>query len=49
VVHGIAAALVAVLVAPLVMGTPGWSAFAVAPVLIGLVVYLGLRQGRRAT
>jgi len=46
---GVAAALVAVLVAPLVAGAPFWSAFAVAPVLLGLVVYLGLRQGRRAT
>jgi hypothetical protein len=41
---GIAAALAA----PLVIGTPIWSAFAVAPVLLGLVVYLGLRQSRRA-
>ena len=49
VVLGIAAALVAVLVAPLVIGTPFWSAFAVAPVLLGLIIYLGLRQGRRAT
>jgi hypothetical protein len=47
-VHGIAAVLVAVLVAPLVLGTPYWSAFAVVPVLVGLVVYLGLRVGRRA-
>jgi MYXO-CTERM domain-containing protein len=45
---GVAAALVAVLVAPLVIGAPLWGAFAVAPVLLGLVVYQGLRQGRRA-
>jgi MYXO-CTERM domain-containing protein len=41
---GVAAALVAVLVAPLVIGAPFWSAFAVAPVLLGLVVYRGLRR-----
>jgi hypothetical protein len=26
-----------------------WSALAVAPALLGLAVYLGLRQGHRAT
>jgi MYXO-CTERM domain-containing protein len=41
---GVAAGLAAVLVAPLVIGVPFWSAFAVAPVLLGLVVYRGLRR-----
>jgi hypothetical protein len=45
---GIMVVLVVVLVAPFVIGAPFWSAFAAAPVLLGLVVYLGLRQGRRA-
>jgi MYXO-CTERM domain-containing protein len=45
---GVATALVTVLVASLVIGTGWWSGFAVAPVLLGLVVYLGLRQRRRA-
>jgi 4-hydroxybenzoate polyprenyltransferase len=48
-VLGVAAALVAVLAAALVIGAPLWSGLAVAPALLGLVVYLGLRQGRRAT
>jgi hypothetical protein len=45
---GAAAALTAAIVAHLVIGTPLLIAFAAAPVLLGLVVYLGLRQGRRA-
>jgi hypothetical protein len=44
---GAAAALAAAVVAYLVIGTPLLIAFAAVPVLLGLVVYLGLRQGRR--
>jgi hypothetical protein len=45
---GVGAALVAMLVAPLAIRTPLWSALAVAPILLGLVIYLALHQGRRA-
>jgi hypothetical protein len=44
---GAAAVLAAVIVANLVIGTPLLIAFAAAPVLLGVVIYLGLRQGRR--
>jgi len=44
---GAAAALAAAIVAYLVIGTPLLIALAAAPVLLGLVIYLGLRQGRR--
>jgi hypothetical protein len=45
---GIGAAVVAMLVAPLVIRTPLWTAIVVAPILLGLVIYLALRQGHRA-
>jgi hypothetical protein len=44
----IGAAVVAMLTAPLVIRTPLWTAIVVAPILLGLVIYLALRQGRRA-